>query len=148
MEDTRFAVNSTEIAADVLDGEAVLINLANGMYYSLVGSGSFIWSCLENGLEKNEIVNAIVAQYDVANSQASEETDALFEELLREKLIVVTNEAGNGIPPEITGARQLYETSRLKIYSDMQELLALDPPMPDLTDAPWKESSDARGEKA
>ena len=35
----RFRLVEPHVAAKVLDGEAILINLANGMYYSLAETG-------------------------------------------------------------------------------------------------------------
>ena len=38
--ETRFGVRSEEIAYKTLDGETIIINLGNGVYYSLPGVGS------------------------------------------------------------------------------------------------------------
>ena len=42
--DTHLVPNVAEVAAKVMDGEAILINLANGMYYSMDGAGGFLWT--------------------------------------------------------------------------------------------------------
>ena len=41
---SRLKPNEEEVAAKVLDGEAILINLSNGAYYSTDKRGAFIWS--------------------------------------------------------------------------------------------------------
>lgn len=137
--ETRFIPNTSEVAAEVLDGEAVLINLTNGMYYSLVGTGGFIWSLLEGGANVNEIVSALVVQYEVKAEQAEKDVRQLIDDLKTEALITDSNQEGGALPSDAPAQRQPYEVPSLKVYSDMQALLALDPPMPDLTDAPWKQ---------
>ena len=138
--DSRFTPNTAEIAAEVLDGEAVLINLSSGVYYSLAGAGSFVWTCLENGQNCGEIIELLVAQFAVSRETAQADLGALLDEFLREKLVSPGTQAPSQ-SVEILPARLPYETPSLKIYSDMQELLALDPPMPDLTDAPYRKAS-------
>ena len=36
----RFRVNTEEVAAKVIDGEAIIINLTTGVYYSMDGVGA------------------------------------------------------------------------------------------------------------
>ena len=38
--DVVYRVNSPNVVAEVIDGEAVIVNLRNGMYYSLDGGGA------------------------------------------------------------------------------------------------------------
>ncbi len=141
MSDSRLISNSTEIAAEVLDGEAVLINLTNGMYYSLVGTGGFVWSLLEGSASVSELVLALTTQYAVETGQAEKDVRQLIDDLKTEGLILDSNQGGGSLQLDAPAQRQPYEAPSLKVYSDMQALLALDPPMPDLTDAPWKQSN-------
>jgi len=43
----RLMPKSDQIAAKVMDGEAVIIDLASGVYYSMDGVGGLIWSLIE-----------------------------------------------------------------------------------------------------
>jgi len=47
--ETRFGVRSEEIAYKTLDGETIIINLVNGVYYSLPGVGSEVWELIATG---------------------------------------------------------------------------------------------------
>ena len=38
------SANEQQVAAKVMDGEAIIINLGTGIYYSLGTTGGFIWS--------------------------------------------------------------------------------------------------------
>lgn len=138
---TPLQPNRAEVAADVLDGEAVLINLSNGVYYSLVGTGSFLWTLIEQNHTLDAIAEALTAHYDVSLSQAQTDVQALAERLIAENLVLIgQGEATSALPSDPTN-KQPYETPQLNIFRDMQAMLALDPPMPDLTDIPWKNSS-------
>ncbi|RYX83088.1 PqqD family protein [bacterium] len=138
--DTHFIPNTAEVAAEVLDGEAVLINLTNGMYYSLVGTGGFVWSLLEGSANIPEIVAVLKAHYGAEAGVAEADVRQLIDDLKTEGLIIESDGEGSTLSLEAPTEVQTYEAPRLKVYSDMQALLALDPPMPDLTDAPWKQS--------
>jgi hypothetical protein len=130
-----------EVAAKVIDGEAIIINLANGIYYSMDKVGGFIWEMIEEKRTLGEIIAATVARYDVSREQAQAEIEALVDEILRENLITASE---NGAPTdgqrESTQQEKLpYETPKLNIYRDMGDLLALDPPIPGFAETPWKD---------
>ena len=100
-----------------------------------------IWQLFEAGLSREEMADTIVREYDIPADRASSDLDALLVSLVAEQLVVSV--AGDGgrtaetsVPPvETLGA---YRAPELQIYRDMQDLLALDPPMPGLLDIPWK----------
>src|SRR5688572_6709220 len=106
--DDRLAPNSAEVAASVLDGEAIMINLSSGVYYSMDGVGGLIWERIAERQRLEEIVVAIVQSYDVPAAQARTDLERLLEELLGELLVcVVDGEApapqpapGRFVPPQ------------------------------------------------
>jgi hypothetical protein len=133
-----------DVAAKVMDGEAIIINLANGVYYSMDKVGGLIWELVERKYSLEEMITATVAQYDVTRGQAQADIEELIDELLRESLVTVSEDG-----PKSDGKRELmqqtrlpYETPRLNTYRDMGDLLALDPPVPGLAETPWKNPAD------
>jgi hypothetical protein len=137
----RFKPREEEVAAKVIDGEAIIINLANGIYYSMDKTGALIWERLQAGDTLEQVIAAVCAHYDVADQQAEAGVRELLQELLDENLIVVSENgvavAAETVPPP--GTKLPYELPKLNIYRDMGDLLALDPPVPGLGDTPWKE---------
>jgi hypothetical protein len=124
-----------------MDGEAVLINLSNGMYYSIDGVGGIVWERIEQGCRLDAVCEEIAARFGV--DRATVDTDVLnFVEELRAENLVADAHAGRDAPvdhsPPPDGLS--YAPPRLNIYRDMGDLLALDPPMPGLRDIPWKDS--------
>lgn len=134
--------NSEEVASEVLDGEAVIINLSNGMYYSIDGVGGRIWELVEIGQSRTDMVRDITARYDVDEDTADADITRFIEELLAENLIVPADRPAGDAPDTSPDTRQPYSTPELNVFRDMGDLLALDPPMPGLKDIPWKDTTE------
>lgn len=139
--DQRLQPRENEVAAKVIDGEAIIINLANGVYYSMDKVGALIWEMIEGRHSLAEMVEIISRRYAVSSEQAESDVRRLTEELLEETLVVPSNDGAaclNG-GTETQQETLAYESPALNIYRDMGDLLALDPPVPGLGDTPWKE---------
>jgi hypothetical protein len=136
--------NEKEVAAKVMDGEAILINLSNGIYYSMDKVGSLIWEMIEKSSSVEKMTAAISAHYDIPLEQARTDIERLVGELVDEKLVIeMDSEAPRAeLEPPNPQHRLPYESPQLNIYRDMGDLLALDPPMPGLADITWKEPED------
>jgi hypothetical protein len=141
---SRLRLNENEVAAKVIDGEAIIINLANGIYYSMDKVGGLIWEMLAGEYSLEEVVAAITARYDVSSEQAQADIERLAGELLQENLLLTS---GKGGPSQTLNAEESqqklpYEAPSLNIYRDMGDLLALDPPTPGFQDIAWKDPDD------
>jgi coenzyme PQQ synthesis protein D (PqqD) len=133
--------NNEEVAAKVMDGEAILINLSNGIYYSMDKVGAVVWELIEKNCSADEMVTTIINRYKVDSLQAQNDVERLLKELLDEKLILEADDmAGEHIVslPQVD-TKEPYEAPQLNIYRDMGDLLALDPPTPGLEATPWKD---------
>lgn len=134
--ETRLRINDDEIAAEVIDSEAVLINLATGTYYTMEGTGGDVWSLVERGLSLAEMSRLLAERYGVAADVVAADLQHLAAELLEEGLVRLAGEAPKGgalvpLEGEPAGA---YVRPTLTRYTDMTEILALDPPLPVLKD--------------
>jgi hypothetical protein len=142
--DTRFRPNAEEVAADILDGEAVMINLSTGMYYSMDQAGALVWSLLGAGRSVQEIGAALARRYDVSPDEAESDVRLLLAKLVEENLVREGHAPSASVDAgrrEAAGQPRLpYVAPRLEIYRDVSHLVALDPPMPGLKDLPWQES--------
>ena len=127
----RISPNKNGAIGKILDGEAIIINLVTGSYYSTTGAGATIWQAIENRPTIPQIVALLTAEYDVDERVAREDVDRLLEELKREDLVLFEEmeaELHQAVPS--SAARAPYESPVLTVYRDMSDLLALDPPMP------------------
>jgi hypothetical protein len=136
-------INSGEVASKVVDGEAILINLSNGMYYSLAGTGALVWALLAAGQADERICEELEQRTGVDHFTAVADLRRLLDELSAEGLIVTADASTAAAVSEVGDlpAVASYSTPELEKYSDMSDLLALDPPMPRLADIPWQSSA-------
>src|SRR5688572_16638998 len=117
----RLQPRSADIASKVMDGEAIIINLSNGVYCSLDKVGGFIWEQISATRSVAETVAAVSARYEVSPERAQGDVERLVAELLREDVI----EPFDGHPAPMSGApatpatRLPYELPALNIYRDM-----------------------------
>jgi hypothetical protein len=143
-----YRINTPRIAYQNFDDETVIIDLPSGMYYSVAACAADIWIRVD-GATVDEIVEEIASLYAVPRAEAESVVRPFLDELSREGLIVGAEEAapvvprprqaneGRGIP------RPRLEPAVLRRYSDMQELLLLDP-IHDVDEVGWPTKPEAR----
>jgi hypothetical protein len=129
-------INSEFVAGEVIESEAVIINLGNGMIYTMDGVGARIWQMIEEGRSLNGISEALASEYSVPAAQALADIKGIARELLDEDLIAV-DDAPSSSDPGIQSASgpaaaQPYSKPRLIKDAEMKDVLALDPPLPRL----------------
>jgi len=137
-----FEVDLERAAGDVIDGEAIIINLATGAYYSLQGIGGEIWSMIAARRSTGSMLAEIVANYDVSEDEARNDLHAVLNELLGEHLVILSTAKDPSATGEARlrmteGAKQPYRKPELQVFRDMEELLALDPPAPGMSRIGW-----------
>jgi hypothetical protein len=133
-----FEPDAERAAGDVIDGEAIIINLATGAYYSMQGIGGEIWAMIAERRDVSAMVERIAAAYDVDPASARHDLEAVLEQLLGEHLIRPCPPAPAESAGLVPAAKRAYSAPRLEIYRDMEELLALDPPAPGMSQIAWK----------
>lgn len=135
-----FRINSPPVVAETLDGEATIVDLESGTYYALNESGSYVWDELSKGADGDSLPEALAARYGVDPEEARSAVDGIVGELLERKLIAPLEEgAGNGSNGKVMSAQsngRAYSPPKLSTYTDMQELLLLDP-VHEVDDAGW-----------
>jgi hypothetical protein len=138
---TRFA-RDPEVVGKVIDGEAIIINLATGMYYSADEVGGLIWTLLETGHSIGEVATHVTARYHVEADRAHADVERIALQLIEEGLVAQANPQAEASPVVAASPpeRRAYVAPSLEVYRDMKDLLALDPPMPALKRNPWERS--------
>lgn len=131
------------VLAKVIEGEAILINVSTGAYYSLNGIGGLVWQWIEKEKSLQEILLALTRDYNVETDTALEDIQKLLATMEKEGLITTTScdsSARESSPAANILEKQPYQSPTIDIFRDMQDLLALDPPMPGLRTIPWETS--------
>jgi hypothetical protein len=125
----RHRLNTPQVIAETIDGEAIMIDLATGNYYSVRGCGADICTLLEAGASTDEIVAALLELYDADRSAVELAVETLIGELEQEQLVTSTDGDGKGPPPLPAGrsAKAPFLPPTFEKYTDMQDLVLLDP---------------------
>jgi hypothetical protein len=122
-----------QVVSEKYENEVLIINLDTGTYYSLTGASPRLWELLQNGESLEAILRVFVEE---SNEEADPIRPAVIEfivRLLAEKLIVTDSTMDPFDPyaelivtsdPGVEGAAPVFG---LQIFTDMQDLLLLDP---------------------
>jgi hypothetical protein len=136
-------VNSPDVVHEIIDGEAVIINLQTGSYYSIDQVGAEIWSLLANGAAASEVVEGIAERFSGEREQIEGGVFKLLDQLQSEGLIRTEDRgdaAPNGAHANGSFMRSLdsgpFSEPMLHKYTDMEELLLLDP-IHDVDESGW-----------
>jgi hypothetical protein len=126
---TCYQLNQPDVSAEVFDSEVLAINLTTGHYHSLRESAVILWDLLMEGHSPDAVAQALAAKHPDAGPVVVEDAHAFISELAAASLIVETSCDGSPPPlpdlppsPEGTYAKPVIES-----YTDMQELLLIDP---------------------
>lgn len=124
----RYAKFDNNILSDVFGEEVVLVNLDSGMYYSLRGSATQIWIRLFNQYSLIEILADLIQIYQVTENQLITDINLFVTQLLELKIIKTATDAERKEIDFISKDVLIdYSTPVVEIFSDMQEILLLDP---------------------
>jgi hypothetical protein len=135
----RFRVNDPRVVYENFDGEIVAVNLDTGTYYSMSESGAEIWTMLVAGMRLDQALAAALDRYDGSRGEIEAAVRDFVERLCREELLVpdargaAPLEHAASLPP---AAKKAFAAPAFTAYSDMQDLLLLDP-VHDVDEAGW-----------
>lgn len=136
----RLRINAPSVVAETIDGEAVIMNLKSGSYYSTESVGSEIWNWLEQGWQRHAIVEALGARYEADRQTIAGAVSAFFDDLIAQGLVVADDGAPNdpltAQIPSAGGAPRAFVPPVLNVYTDMKDLLLLDP-IHDVDEVGW-----------
>jgi hypothetical protein len=121
----RYELNSPPMIAELVEGEVIAIDLERGSYYSLLGPAAQVWGAIVAGRSAQEILAAVVPASAAASLAGS--LSGFLEALLVEQLI--RRGPGSLAPsaPIESLAPWPADALRFERFTDMQDLLVLDP---------------------
>lgn len=121
----RYRLNRPDVIQETVDGEALIIHTTSGIYFSVEGTGEYVWNALLAGHTVDEIVGASTDSGAPVSAELSLAITHFAQQLQDEELIVPTDSAApSGAAPRAT---QPFVEPVLQKYTDMQELLLVDP---------------------
>ena len=127
----RYRANAPQVMAETIGGETIIVNLATGHYFNLQGRGVEIWEGLAQGESVPTVVARLKALYDAPEGEIEGSVSQLVDDLLNEELIVLADANGSAEPakptPRPEGARPPFARPSLAKFTDMQDIILLDP---------------------
>jgi hypothetical protein len=122
-------INKSAVIFEVMGNEVVIVNLKKGAYYSLGGVGVLVWTLLEKENSLRQIAERVAAEYEgeaIPDAIASLIAQMQAEEILLED---GTPDCDEGCEPcgFLAAEKKQFAAPALQKFSDMQDLLLLDP---------------------
>ena len=134
MQTMLYRPNAANVAAEIIEEEAIIINVATGTYYNTEGIGGWIWERCAEGMDTAAIVVLGCMRFDVSTEELSRDVQVFLDALKAEELVIeapaMSSSQADAFPPD--AGRLPYRVPKLAVYRDLKDLLALDPPMPRL----------------
>lgn len=128
----RYKVNAPNVVYEIIEGEAVIVNLRKGYYYSLQAAGVNIWDAIAQGFSANEVIKNLSMYYDAKPQDIESAVTDLISKFTEEKLIVPrkpdepagTLDKGSALH---SGAKVKFIQPVFERFTDMEDVLLLDP---------------------
>lgn len=126
------------IVYQTIDSEVILINLRDGFYFSITNAGTVMWELLIAGLSGNEVIKQVSLRHNADTAEVEKDFLQFIEKLQSEGLIVVNaaSEHSALAPPAANSAPPPYKAPVLEKFTDMEDILALDP-IHDVSESGW-----------
>ena len=136
--DQRYRINSPQVVCEEFDEEIIIVKLETGTYFSTRDSGAEMWRLLADGAPLSAVEAAILRLYDVDRRLLSDSLRGFVSELCEHHLLVRVEDTAAIQYETSTPAteRRQFQTPALDSYSDMQDLLVLDP-IHEVDEAGW-----------
>ena len=83
---SRLLVNESVVAAGVGE-ESVLLNPETGRYIGLNRLGRYVWTLIEQGLTSEQVMQRVLAEYDVDEPRLREDVGRFLDDLQAKGLV-------------------------------------------------------------
>lgn len=129
-----YSIDTFNTLSEKVENDTVVINLGTGVYYNLNLTSSHIWNLITCGFSREEVVAEYGSVFQIDRLTAENDVSGIISLLLEQKLIF---ESSSPMPGEKCKADvQPYEKPNIEQFTDMQEMLLLDP-IHEVTEEGW-----------
>lgn len=143
--ETYLRVNEPHVVHETIEGEAILLNLSTGNYYSIEWPGTVIWDLICESGDADGINQAFQKADETKRNEIEKAFDGFLKTLVEEELLVA-DEKSSPVPFEVDKqtaeefkkAVEKLDKLSLNKYSDMKDMLLLDP-IHDVDEKGWPE---------
>ncbi len=137
-------INSPDVISETIDGETIILHLGSGFYFSVTGCGPTVWSLLSTSVPVAATRAAIEERFAVDGVDLDAELDRFIGELAAEQLIVPADDASAAAAPAAEpGDKAAFVAPTVEKFTDMEDLLLLDPVHEVSPDKGWPHAAPA-----
>jgi hypothetical protein len=83
----KLGLRSQDLTWNQIDDEIVILDGRQAVYLAITGSGALLWRMLAESATREELVQAVLRAYDVAEQRAADDTDAFLDALRAQELL-------------------------------------------------------------
>jgi hypothetical protein len=124
----RFELNGPAVIAEAIEGEVMVMNLQQGIYYSVTGAAAVAWPLLVGGATCDAVTAAIAGAYNVPATQVGNELGAFVQRLLDEAILrAAADEAPGSKDIALPAVAMPYPGFGFERFDDMRAMLVIDP---------------------
>jgi hypothetical protein len=138
--DRRFSINGSAVASEVIDGEAIMMHQVSGDYFSADGVGCLIWQWIGDGRSRNQMLDLLNERFAGEPAEIASTVESVLADLLSHPLVFEVDQSDSPPPGPVaetsTDPGVTYAPPILSVYSDMRDLLLLDP-IHEVEDSGW-----------
>jgi len=88
MSTPRTVAVASDVVSETLDGEAVLLDLRNGVYFSLNRVGTRVWQLIQEVGEMDLVRERLLEEFEVTPAEVDRDLQRLLTELVQRGLVV------------------------------------------------------------
>ena len=133
---TRYRTNAPRFVDESVDGEALIMDMVTGTYYTCMGAATLAWDDLKRGVDQHEVAAMLTSVYELSPSDVERDLERFVGELLKEELKVPGTDGAGETVNAPAGPTDPYEPMELDRYTDLADLILLDP-VHDVSGAAW-----------
>jgi len=129
----RYRINTPQVAFEVFEDEVIMVNFENGSYYSINGTGSELLDLLGRGVDEERMICHIESRYLCDRKTAEGDVRTFLTSLREERLVLPIGGKDTSSTDQLdqavraSAAEDLYQAPAISKYSDMEDLIMLDP---------------------
>jgi hypothetical protein len=134
-----YRVRDKNVVSEIIDEEAIIMDLADGTYFSSDGAGAVIWDGIVCGFEAAQIKERVQRGFSVDPAVLNLDFEKFVGVLSAKGLVEVAHDTAVSSVDwnmPLPATRRGYDPPVLNRYDDLQKLALLDP-IHDVEEAGW-----------
>jgi len=119
-----FRIRRPEVVSEIFEGEAVIVDLRLGRYYALSPLAAELWRRLDSEPSLDELATSFTTRW---TADAGEHLGAFLDRLVEAELVAREERAAGVAATELEPVGLADGELELEAFTDLEELLVLDP---------------------